>query len=152
MIAVWGESEGHLRERLAAFGCATEGQGEGEIQPLHEVLGVRERVDDDARELRARRSEAGGQGVAEGAGDPGRDDGRDHEGSPNPGPFSSRSSINLEASMLFSNTMSRNPGSGVLELAHPRGDVPLAVEHPPDVDVVIALDGEHQIRESFQPP
>ena len=36
--------------------------------------------------------------------------------------------------------------SGVLGLAHPRRDIAFAVEHAPDIDVLVALHIEDQIR------
>ena len=54
--------------------------------------------------------------------------------------------------MLFSIAMSRTPESGVLGPPHPHGNVPFAVKHPPDVDVVVVLDEEHQVRESSRWP
>ena len=80
LVAVRGEPERHLRERLAALRGAPEGKRDGEIRPLDEVLGVREEVRYDARKLRTRRPEAGGEEVTQGAGDFGRDDGGDHVG------------------------------------------------------------------------
>ena len=79
-MTVRGESERHLRGRLAALRRAPEGKRDGEIRPLDEVLGVREEVVHHVRELRARRPETGGKKIAQGAGDFGRDDGGDHEG------------------------------------------------------------------------
>ena len=80
LVAVRGESERHPRERLAALRRTPEGKPDGEIRPLDEILGVREEIVHYPPELRARRPEAGGREVTQGAGDFGLDDGGDHEG------------------------------------------------------------------------
>jgi hypothetical protein len=43
------------------------------------------------------------------------------------------------------------PSHGV-RLLHPRRDIPLAVKHTPDIDVVRALDVEHEVRVARQRP
>ena len=116
-------------------------------------VGVREEVVlQYSRKRRSRRFEAGGEEVAKGVGDLGRDDGRGHEGISGPEPFGAPPSLNPEVSMPFLSTMSWNSESGVPGLPQPRRDVPLAAKHPPDIDVIVALDEKHQIRESSQRP
>ena len=78
LVPVRGEPERNFRERLAALRGRREGQGDGEVRPLGEVPGLGQEVVHHARERRVGRPEAGGEEVAERAGDFGGDDGGDH--------------------------------------------------------------------------
>lgn len=42
--------------------------------------------------------------------------------------------------------------SRALGLAHPRGEVTLGVEHAPDLEVLLTLDVEHEVRNPHQRP
>ena len=54
--------------------------------------------------------------------------------------------------MLISGTWSRLANSGVPGLLRPRRDIAVAAKHAPDIDVVVVLDVEQQVRESSQRP
>ena len=81
LVAVRREPQGHFRERLARFRRRLERQGDGEVRPLRQVLGVGEEVVHDRRQRGVRRREAGGEEVAERARDLRGDDGGDHRDS-----------------------------------------------------------------------
>ena len=66
---------GNVRKRITAFRCRLKRQRDGEVRPLGEVFRLGEEVVDDVRERGVRWTEAGGEEVAERAGDLGGDDG-----------------------------------------------------------------------------
>ena len=80
LVVVGREPERHLRERLPALRHLLERQGDGEIGPLGEVVRLGQEVVDDVRQSGVGRPEAGGEEVAQRAGDLVGDDGRDHRG------------------------------------------------------------------------
>lgn len=81
-MAVWRETERHARKRFPSVRRLLERQRDGEVRTLREVLRIGQEVADDSRECGVGRPEAGGEEVAERAGDLGSDDGRDQGSSP----------------------------------------------------------------------
>lgn len=82
LMAVRRKPERHVWKRLTAFRRLLERQRDGEVRALREVVGIGQEVADDAGECGVGRPEAGGEEVAERAGDLGRDDGGYQESSP----------------------------------------------------------------------
>ena len=80
-MAMGRMAERNFRKRLAAFRGTLEGQGDGKVGPLGQVLSVRQKVVDNASQRRVGRTEAGGEKVLERAGDLGGDGGWNHGGS-----------------------------------------------------------------------
>ena len=81
LVAVGRESQRCLGERLPALGRLLEGQGDGEVGPLDQVLRRRQEVVQHAGQRRVRRPEAGPEEVRERRDHLSGDRGRDQLGS-----------------------------------------------------------------------